>query len=131
MIQLSMPLWLVSLINFVFTQADIWFISFYRSSEEIALYGAAVRLVQLVITPLLIVNAVLPPYISEYHAKGQTRALEKLLQMTSSFAAIPALLILLSFLLFPKPMLGLIYGEFYSAAAAVLVVLSIAQSSMS
>lgn len=109
------------------TQADIWVVGAFRGPEEVAIYGAAARLVALVVMPLLIVQAVVPPVIAEKHAQGRNEELQKVLRTTATLAGIPAFLVLLCFLLFGGEILGVVFGGYYAQGAVILAALSLGQ----
>jgi O-antigen/teichoic acid export membrane protein len=121
------PLMVTKLTIFVLTQADLWIVGAFRPPEEVAIYGAAARAVFLVMTPLIIVNYVLPPLVAEMYAQGRERELERTLRATATLAGIPAFLVLVAFLLFGGPILGLVFGDYYRQAATILALLSGAQ----
>ncbi len=121
----ALPILLISLTSFVLlSAADLWILGIFRPPEEVALYGAAARLLTLVAMPLLITNLVLPPIIAEMYAQGRTGALERTLRSFSTLSGVPSLLVLIVFMLLGGPILGLIYGDGYQGAAVVLVLLS-------
>jgi O-antigen/teichoic acid export membrane protein len=126
-LSLSWPLLMASLTFYVLTQADIWVLGAFRSKEEVAVYGATVRLVALLSMPLLIVNAVTPPLIAEMYARGEKRELERTIRTVATLASIPAFPVLVGFILVGGPILGLVYGDYYREGATVLAVLSMAQ----
>jgi O-antigen/teichoic acid export membrane protein len=126
-LQVAWPLLVTNLTLFAITQVDIWILGAFRPPEEVAVYGAAARVVLLVAMPLQIMNAVVPPLIAEMYAQGRMRALERTLRPMATLAGIPALLVLLGFVLLGGPLLGLVYGGYYSAGATVLVLLSVGQ----
>ena len=109
------------------TQADIWVVGAFRGQEEVAIYGAAARLVALVVMPLLIVQAVVPPVIAEKYAQGKKQELQKVLRTTATLAGIPAFLVLLCFLLFGGEILGVVFGSYYTQGAVILAALSLGQ----
>jgi O-antigen/teichoic acid export membrane protein len=96
----------------------------FRSQEEVAVYGAAARLVALISMPLLITNLVLPPIIAEMYVEGKTARLERTLRSFSTLCGIPSLLLLTAFVLLGGPILGLVYGSYYQSGTMVLVLLS-------
>jgi O-antigen/teichoic acid export membrane protein len=124
---IAWPLWLTNLLLLALIQADIWILGIYRPPEEVAAYGAAARLVQAVATPLIVANAVLPPVIAEMYAQDKKQELQRALRATATVAGIPALAVLLAFVAFGAPIMGLVYGDFYRIGAAVLVLLSLGQ----
>jgi len=123
----SWPLLVNAVTLFLLSQSDLWLVGAYASKEDVAVYGAAARLVMLAAISLNIVNMVVPPLIAHMHAQNDLASLERLLRSAATLAAIPALSILAMFMLFAAPMMGLIYGEHYRSGAAVLMVLSAGQ----
>ncbi len=121
------PIFISVLTLFILNGADLWILSAYRPGEEVALYGAAARLVAFTAMPLHLVNAVIPPLISRLNIRGDQARLERLLRTTATLAAIPALAILGMLIIFGKPLLALLFGDFYSQAYSVLVILSLGQ----
>jgi O-antigen/teichoic acid export membrane protein len=127
LIRISLPLLVASLAIFVSTQADLWIIGAFLSPEDVAVYGAAVRLVQLVAVPLMIINAILPPFVSELYGQGKTTQLENVIRVSATIAGAPAVVVLLIFVAAADPVLGIVYGDFYKAAGIPLVFLSLGQ----
>jgi O-antigen/teichoic acid export membrane protein len=126
-LQDSIPILIVGLTTFALQSADIWILGALRSQEEVAVYGAASRLVTFVAMPLLIVNLVLPPIVAEMYAQGKTAKLERTLRTFSTLAGIPSFLVLAGFMILGGPILGLVYGDYYRAGVLVLVLLSAAK----
>lgn len=110
---------------FLSTGIDLLVLGAFRPQPEVALYGAATRLVVLVATPLWILRGVLPPLIAELHAQGRRVELERTLRAGATLAGLPSLLILLVFVFFGRPVMGVLYGSFYRKGALVLVLLSL------
>jgi O-antigen/teichoic acid export membrane protein len=129
----AIPFLAIALTSFILLSADVWILGFF--DEEVAVYGMASRLVTFVAMPLLVVNLVLPPIVSEMYAQGQRGRLERTLRTFSTLAGVPSLLVLLVFMRLGGPILGLVYGvELFPPGllaihqgAIVLVVLSAAK----
>jgi O-antigen/teichoic acid export membrane protein len=130
-LRITLPLLLASVLQYLSTRADMWVLRGFRSAEEIALYGAAMRLAALTAFPLLIANAVVPPMIAELHALRRTRRLQRAVRATTAACAVPATGALLLFLLFGRAILRLVYGTSagdYGDGAAILSVLALANA---
>ena len=122
----AFPTLIISLTSFVLlTTSDLWILGAFRSEGEVAVYGAAARLVALIGMPLLIANLVLPPIIAEMYARGKTTELERTLRSYSTMCGVPSLLLLIAFMLLGGPILGLVYGSDYQSGTMVLVLLSV------
>ncbi len=104
---------------------DLLILGAFRQQSQVAVYGAATRLVILVATPLWILRGVLPPMISELYAQGHKRELERTLRAGATMAGLPSFAILVVFLLFGGPVMGLAYGANYESGATVLAVLAV------
>jgi O-antigen/teichoic acid export membrane protein len=121
----AFPILFISLTSFILlSAADLWILGAFRSQSEVAVYGAAARLVALIVMPLVITNLVLPPVIAEMYAEGKTARLERTLRAYSTISGVPSLLIIIAFVLLGGPILGLVYGSYYEAGTTVLVILS-------
>jgi len=123
----SFPLLLFGLLYFSFSQAPVLVLGMLTSEDQVALFGAAMRLVMLITMPLIILNAVLPPIIAELWTGGKREGLERLVRNAATLAGIPAVLVLLVFALFSEPILEIVFGQFYGQGASILIVLCLGQ----
>jgi O-antigen/teichoic acid export membrane protein len=103
---------------------DLWILGAFRGQSEVAIYGAASRLVVFVATPFLIVQGVTPPIAAELHAQGRTRDMERAMRGAASIAGLPAFLVLVAFIAFGSFAMTIVYGPFYEQGATALVILS-------
>jgi len=120
--RVAWPLWGALMVWTLGRENDIWVLGMFRSPPEIALYGAAVRLAALASMPLMVVNAVVPPFIAELHGRRQTRDLEMMLRATATAALLPTLCIIAMFLFKGRAVLAALYGPFYADANRILLV---------
>ena len=124
-LSISWPLLIVTLVMMVRTNGDIWTLGAFLPQGELALYGAANRLVSMVTMPMAIVTAVAPPLIAEMYSQGNREDLEHALRNMATLTGIPALLASMGCIFFAGPILGLVYGNYYREGAVVLALLSI------
>jgi O-antigen/teichoic acid export membrane protein len=124
-LSISLPMLIVTLVMMVRTTGDTWILGASLPQSELALYGAANRLVSMVTMSMVIVTAVAPPLIAEMYFQGRRETLERALRGLATVTGIPALLASMACIFFAGPILGLVYGDYYTKAAAVLAVLSI------
>lgn len=125
LLQVSWPLLVTQILTFALLQADLWIVGAFLPQEEVALYGAAFRLVILISMAFMVVDAVVPSTIAEMYAQGRLNSLERTLRITATLAGIPAFLVLLCFVLYGGPIMGLVFGEHYREAALILALLSL------
>lgn len=123
----SFPIFLHALLLIVINQSNLWIIGAKANAEDVALYGAAMRLVLLVGVSTSIINAVAPPLISEKHTQGKLHTLEPLLRSATTLCGLPAIFVLLLYMFFAGEVLSIVFGQFYTDAALVLVILSIGE----
>ncbi|MEH6467299.1 MAG: hypothetical protein V7722_06675, partial [Porticoccus sp.] len=95
--------------------------------EQVALYGAAAKLVLLTGIAMSVANGVLPPYISEFRGRGDIQGLQALLRRVATLASIPAIVLLIFLLLVPDWMMATVYGAGYAEAGGLLRVLAVGQ----
>jgi O-antigen/teichoic acid export membrane protein len=123
----SLPILVTDLTVVILQGSGMWILGALSSQAEVAVYGAASRLVAFVAMPLVMVNLVLPPIIAELYAQGKTARLERTVRTFTTVAGLPSMLVLVVFILEGGPILGLVYGDYYRSAAVVLTLLSAAR----
>ncbi len=124
----SLPLLVTTGAIFISTQADIWILGAKCSQDEVAMYSTALRLVQLVMMPLLMMNTVLAPVIAEQFARGRKAELERVLRASAAITGLPALVALGAMGLAAGPVLGWVYGSYYEGGATALLWVSAGQA---
>ncbi len=127
LMDVAWPMWVSGSALLLLSQADILVLGIFRPAAEVAIYGAASRLVALVAMSLVIVNAVIPPIIAELYSQNKRAELEKLLRTTASVAGIPTLGVLVLFIFQGDHLLALVYGEYYAEGGLILTILSVGQ----
>jgi O-antigen/teichoic acid export membrane protein len=124
-LSISLPLLVVTLVMMLRTSGATWTLGAFLPQSELALYGAANRLVSMVTMPMVMVTAVAPPLIAEMYFQGRRGDLELALRTMATITGIPALMASTVCIVFAAPILGLVYGDYYIQAALVLALLSI------
>lgn len=126
-LRLAGPILLTDITLIALSQSTIWILGAYRPQEEVAVYGAALRLIILVSMPLLIINAVVPPIIAEMYSQKKMELLERALRATTTIAAIPGILVVIGFIFWGKYVLSSVFGDYYGSGATILTLLSLGQ----
>jgi O-antigen/teichoic acid export membrane protein len=106
---------------------DLWIVGAFLDKTDVALYGAAAKLVFLVAVPNLIILQVVPPIVAQLHAQGRTDDLEYVLRSVATLALVPAAIMLAAFLTLGGPIMSVTYGHFYRNGASVLAILCLAR----
>ena len=107
------------------TGIDLWILAAFRPPSEVALYGAASRLLVILVMPFHIFRGVAPPLIAELHAQRRLGELERAVRSGATLAAIPSLAVLVVFMLFGSSVMEAVYGPFYGQGASILAILSL------
>ena len=118
-------MYIIDLSVFALNNANLWILGWFLTADQVAIFGAAARLVNLVAMPLLIINLVVPPIIAEMNIKGDKEKLQNVLQKSAFFSGIPALFLLVLYIFQSPYILRFIYGDFYIQGTSVLIILSI------
>lgn len=127
LLSIAWPMWTANITVLLLTQADIWIIGSFLSVGDVAIYGAAARLVVIVSISLMIVNSVVSPVVADLFYKNEHGRLEDTIRKGATLAAVPSLLAVLLFSFFGGQLLGIVYGPFYSSGYVILLVLSLGQ----
>ena len=125
---LSWPLFMASLTNIILLRADLWILGMFVPDHDVAIYGGAARIINVVTIPLVMASAILAPMIAELNAQGQKERMERVLRAVATVGGLPAIAVILFFVLFGGPLLELLYGDpRYRAGWPVLVFLGLGQ----
>jgi O-antigen/teichoic acid export membrane protein len=122
---MAWPVMIADLASYLLgTGVDLLVLAAFRPLPEVALYGAATRLLVLIGTPFRILQGVIPPIISELHAQGKKQELERAVRSAASLAGFPAALVLIAFIVAGPLILSVVFTPFYRNAATILAILS-------
>lgn len=118
------PMYTHALASVVYTTSDLWFVSAFGATEEVSYYGAAVRLVAILVFLLGVVNLIIPSLIASYWARGDRTSVESVARASSTivcFLAVPAAAVLW---FGGGRILGLAFGPGYEAGHLFLLILT-------
>ncbi len=121
---IALPLTLTDLTGQAVAQGDVWVVGALRNTKDVALYGAAGRLVLMMSLPLFIMNGVVAPMIAEFWAKGRKRDLETMLRGATAIAAIPSALGFVVVALAGGPIMRIVWGTNYGRGGYILAILA-------
>ncbi|MEC9356307.1 MAG: oligosaccharide flippase family protein [Pseudomonadota bacterium] len=121
------PLWTAIMIAALYTQSGAWLVSAFDSDDGVALFGVAQRLALVLIAPALVINAVLPPVVATLHASGNMPKLERTVRSLAGLSLLPCAALVVVLLICGKTLLGQLFGDFYSSAFTLLMVLCVGQ----
>ncbi|MBI4006438.1 MAG: oligosaccharide flippase family protein [Gammaproteobacteria bacterium] len=124
LLKLAIPAWISVVVLLLTRHADIWILGAYVAKEDLALYGTATRMADVVSLPLMVANAVMPPVIAELYARGNKTQLQRALQTTATLASLPAIAAVLIFAAGGGWLLEIVFGSYYREGTLLLIVLS-------
>lgn len=124
-VSIAVPMWISGVVTFLLVQSDLLLVNAFAGDAARGDYAAASRLVTVVATSLGLVNLVVPPFIADLWVRGERARLERILRNAATLAGIPAIALLLAFVLFGGPMLALFTTDAFRTGAGVLAVLAI------
>lgn len=124
-LNLSWPIFIVNLSTYFMGEASIWFVAYFDTSMQVAIYGACVKLVKLVTLPLLIQNIVITPLIVALHTVKDTQKLHQLVRGAATLTAIPSIALIAMYALVGNSVLDILFGADYASGWSVLSVLCV------
>jgi len=105
---------------------DSLILALFRTPQEVAYYGAAMKMAVFVSLPLIAINAILPPLFVQHHRRGEVKELEYVARSTARWMYYLALPACLLFLLVPAELLDF-FGPGFSTARWALGFLALGQ----
>lgn len=127
MVRQARPLLLNQLLLLLISRTDLWIVSLVGGAAPAAGYAIAARLALMVAMPLEVGRSTIAGRIATLHAQGELRRLERLLRATAAWMLIGALPVALICAALGAPLIALIYGPAYTAAAPLLAILALGQ----
>jgi O-antigen/teichoic acid export membrane protein len=121
----STAMGLRSAASVIFVSSSLWILSWARPHEEVAVYGVAATLLQLMAAIPSIANFVVPQEFALLHADGRKVELEGLARTAATLVALLSGACLAGLLLFGRPLIRLAYGHAYVGAWGILLVLAV------
>ena len=109
----------------VLVSSDLWIMSWARSHEEVAVYGVAARVLQVIAAIPAMANFIVPQEFSMLYADGRKDEMERLARTAATSVAMLSFLALLGMLVLGKPLIRLAFGETYLASWSILMILAV------
>lgn len=125
LLTIAWPAWITTVTMLATRQIDIWILGAFLPKYEVAVYGAASRVADIISLPLVAVNAVVPPMIAELYVRGQRDELASALSSTATLALIPTVIAVLVIAFFSDSLLGFVYGPYYKQGSLLLLLFAI------
>jgi O-antigen/teichoic acid export membrane protein len=111
----------------IMAKTDILMLAPLSDLHQTGLYGAAFRLTFLLTFPQVVMMSVVMPMISEAFAHRRYQQVSRLARGASFFALLSAIPTSLPLILFPVPILTILFGAQFAAAGPALVYSTIGQ----
>ncbi|MBK5969436.1 MULTISPECIES: lipopolysaccharide biosynthesis protein [Thiorhodovibrio] len=120
------PLWGGTLLNMAYVSLPILILPQFANVDELGLFGAAFRLINLVTVILVTLAAIFGPQFAAAYALKDAAGLRRLLKRSQQFSLILYGPVFIAFTVFAAPVLGL-FGEEFRAAAMLLAIMALGQ----
>jgi O-antigen/teichoic acid export membrane protein len=109
----------------VLVSSDLWILSWARSHEEVAIYGVAARVLQVISAIPAMANFIVPQEFSMLYADGRKDEMERLARTASTSVATLSSLALLSMLVLGRPLIHFAFGDTYLPSWSILMILAV------
>lgn len=126
LLRVSVPLLLITCLNFLVMWTDTLMLGYFRSSEEVGIYNAALKTAILTSMILASFNAIFAPVISDLHSKREMQKLGSLFKTITKWIYTISFPIFLLMALLSKEIMT-IFGPEFAAGWLSLIVLAFAQ----
>ena len=124
LLRYSLPLLIVSFIDFIILWTDTIMLGVFRSSAEVGIYSAAVKTSMLLILFLLSFNFIFAPVISDLYNRKELKKLENMFKTVTRWAFTLTLPVFLITVFWSKEIMGL-FGKEFTIGYSSLVILSL------
>jgi len=119
----SWPLTVTIVLNLIYLRADTLLLSLFRSAEEVGLYGAAYKIIDvLTAVPFMFAGLVLPILTASWLANDHNY-FKKVLQKSFDFMAIVAVPLVIGAQFLGRPVMTFVAGRDFAASGLILQIL--------
>jgi len=119
----SWPLAITIVLNLIYMRADILILSLFRSAEEVGLYGATYKVIDVLTTlPFMFAGLILPILTSAW-ADDNSIYFKKVLQKSFDVMAIIAIPLIIGAQFLAKPIMVMAAGKDFSESGVILKLL--------
>ncbi|MCH8003562.1 MAG: flippase [Nanoarchaeota archaeon] len=125
LISFSSPLILVGILGTALAWTDTIFIGIFKSSTDVGIYNVAYIIASALMIFWMSFGDIFYPIISELYAKKAKNLIRKNFEIVSRWIFIIAFPLFIIVLVFPSPIISLVFGEDYQGAALPLSILII------
>jgi O-antigen/teichoic acid export membrane protein len=109
----------------LFVSSDLWVLAWARPHEEVAIYGIASRVLQIMGAIPGVANFLIPQEFSVLYADGRRDDMERLARTASTSVAMIAGVSFLALLLAGRPAIRFAFGPTYVASWGILLILAL------
>ncbi len=125
-LRFSWPLFFVGFLNLTIAYAPALILGYFRTSEEVGIFGSAFRTAVLMSVIMESFNAIFSPIIADLSERKALKKLEELFKVVTKWIFTISFPVFLSMVLFPKMILNL-WGEDFISGATCLIFISCGQ----
>jgi len=126
-VAISSPMMMTTSIHFIISQTGIVLLGIFRNEADVGYYSIALKLSTLTVFALYAINSMAAPKFSELYANGRIDELFLLAQKSSKLIFFVTVPILFFLIIFGKPLISIAFGNEFTKAYLVLVLLVIGQ----
>lgn len=119
----SLPLYFVGRAPLISAQASLWIVAAYLDMVQVAIFGVATRVMQVVILPNQILRIALLPVIASLNLSETRTDLEQIVRSLATASTLPVVLVFVFIWIFGEPLILFVFGATYGPAASVFVIL--------
>jgi O-antigen/teichoic acid export membrane protein len=112
--------------NVIYLRGDTVLLSFYRSSSEVGIYGAAYRVLDIVTQTAMMLMGLLLPLLARAHATNARQEFINLYQKSFDYMMMVSVPATVGTILLANPIMALVAGNDFVSAGAPLKILAIA-----
>lgn len=127
LLAVSLPMMASNVALFILTSSDIWILGVFYSESEVAIYGAAVRLMAVLNFFVVLMNTLMTSIISKYFGSAQFPKIQNYGRIIVGISTLPAIVIGAVFIVMGEQVLNLAFGTTYGSGQTILAVLSVGQ----
>ena len=125
-LNVSFPMLFSSSLALTMSWTDTIMLGIFRSTQEVGVYNVALKVSMMTSLTLVAINTIAAPKFAEFWGKGDIKGLARVARQSTKLIFWTSFPVFMTFLIFPKLILGF-FGEEFKKGTIALIVLTIGQ----
>ncbi len=123
LLRFGVPLFAAEIIHIFMLRSDVLMISAFLAAGQVGIYGVVVRLSGLLLVPLVSLDTIIFPMLSDYFARNDIARVGRIYRLSSHWATLASLPLFITAWVYAGDLMGLFGAEFIAGVPVLRIII--------